>query len=70
MSCRFTRHFAVLNINGEHLVYRRDREGDENSVDILFEDGARAEQVNAAAPVNAGPPDASEQADAGSFFSH
>lgn len=25
MSGTFTRHFAVLNINGEHLVYRRAR---------------------------------------------
>lgn len=46
MSGLFTRHFAVLNIDGEHLVYRRDREIGENNDDIIFQNGIPVQQDN------------------------
>lgn len=46
MSGTFTRHFAVLNIDGEHLVYLRDRSIDGNSNEIIFQNGERVQQAN------------------------
>lgn len=44
MSGLFTRNVAVLNIDGEHLVYRRDRSLGENNDEIIFQNGVRAQQ--------------------------
>lgn len=44
MSGLFTRNVAVLNIDGEHLVYRRDRSIGGNNDEIIFQNGVRAER--------------------------
>lgn len=60
MSGIFTRHFAVLNINGEHLVYRRDRDVGEGQLNaeliqepVIFEDGAETAMQNPLEQANA-----------------
>lgn len=44
MSGLFTRNVAVLNIDGEHLVYRRDRSFGGNNDEIIFQNGVQAQQ--------------------------
>lgn len=44
MSGLFTRNVAVLNINGEHLVYRRDRSIGGNNDRIIFQHGVPVQQ--------------------------
>lgn len=44
MSGLFTRNVAVLNIDGEHLVYRRDRTLDGNNDGIIFQNGVPVQQ--------------------------
>lgn len=44
MSGLFTRNVAVLNIDGEHLVYRRDRSFGGNNDGIIFQHGVRVQQ--------------------------
>lgn len=46
MSGLFTRNVAVLNIDGEHLVYRRDRTIGENNDEIIFRNGERVQPPN------------------------
>lgn len=41
MSGLFTRNVAVLNIDGEHLIYRRDRSIGANADEIIFQNGQR-----------------------------